>query len=123
MRELHAEGKLNATQAHLLNPTRPQEELYDLDADPYEIRNLAEDPVMHDKLVELRAVLDTWIYESNDQGRFAESEEIPQYWEQKMIEYYDERSGKDASGESGKEGQVVKSWELRKSKVLSYETD
>ncbi len=41
MRDLAADGKLDEAQARLLAPTRPAEELYDLDADPWEIQNLA----------------------------------------------------------------------------------
>ena len=37
MRELHARGELNETQAVLLAPSRPEEELYDTIVDPYEI--------------------------------------------------------------------------------------
>ena len=94
MRELHQEGKLTPAQAYLLNPTRPKEELYDLEADPYEIRNLASDPVMRDKLVELRAVLDTWLIETNDQGRFPEPQEVHDYWESKMLENYQKKLAK-----------------------------
>ena len=37
----------------------------------------------------LRAALDTWIVESNDQGRFPESPEIIQHWEEQMKKNYD----------------------------------
>jgi hypothetical protein len=42
-------------------------------------------------MMELRAALDTWIMETNDQGRHRESPEILQYWESRMKENYDER--------------------------------
>src|SRR5207249_6135252 len=41
LKELHAQGKLTPAQAFLTAPTMPAEELYDLEADPHEIRNLA----------------------------------------------------------------------------------
>jgi arylsulfatase A-like enzyme len=91
MRELHAEGKLTPVQARLLAPTRPEEELYDLEEDPYEINNLAEDPAYRDRLREMRLVLDAWILESNDQGRIPEPPEIPAFWERRMSENYDAR--------------------------------
>ncbi|MEM7369057.1 MAG: sulfatase [Bacteroidota bacterium] len=91
MRELQAEGKLTPDQERLLAPTRPTEELYDLRSDPYELNNLAKDPVYRDVLERLRGVLDAWMIEINDQGRIPESPEIPIFWENKMKEIYDTR--------------------------------
>ena len=74
LRQLYAEGKLNAVQSLIMAETRPDEELYHLSEDRWEIRNLAEDPKHLDKLREMRAILGNWIIESDDQGRFPESE-------------------------------------------------
>ena len=52
------------------------EELYDLDTDPHEIRNLAAAPQHRLLLDRLRGVLEKWIEESNDQGKQAEPPEI-----------------------------------------------
>jgi arylsulfatase A-like enzyme len=71
---LHAEGKLNDVQAFLCAPRQPEEQLFDLEADPHEIRNLASssDPVHAAALRRLRAALEDWIVRTDDQGRFPE---------------------------------------------------
>ncbi len=55
---LHAEGQLTPAQSALCAPTMPAEELYDLDADPHEIINLAAVPEQRATLERLRAVLE-----------------------------------------------------------------
>ena len=69
LKQLHAEGKLTPVQAKLCEPNMPSEELYDLDADPHEINNLAASPAHAADLKRLRDVLERWIADTNDQGR------------------------------------------------------
>ena len=47
---------------------RPAEELFDLDADPFEQRNLATDPAHTATLAAMRAKLDGWMAERGDRG-------------------------------------------------------
>lgn len=47
---------------------RPAEELFDLSADPWEQKNLAAEPGQADRLKEMRAALDGWMKEQQDQG-------------------------------------------------------
>ncbi len=54
----------------------PEEELYDLESDPYEIENLAGSPRHQEVLARLRSVLEQWIADSNDQGRELEPPEL-----------------------------------------------
>lgn len=69
LRELHARGKLDPLQETLLfRPTRPEEELYDIVADPFETRNLSEDPAFRSILESLRSRLDRWMRETHDAG-------------------------------------------------------
>ena len=91
LRELHAADKLTPAQAYLLAPMRPVEELYDLEADPYEIHNLAADPAHWERLAHMRALVEAWIVETNDQGRIPEPPEIPAYWETRSVENYGAR--------------------------------
>jgi len=76
MEILYAQGKLTPEQARFMAPIRPEEELYDLQNDPYEICNLAEDPKYEMKLKELRSRLGNWIKETHDQGETPENPEV-----------------------------------------------
>lgn len=57
---------LAARVAHLFN--RPAEELYDLQTDPYETKNLAADPALAQIKAALQQQLDTWMTQQKDQG-------------------------------------------------------
>jgi arylsulfatase A-like enzyme len=72
LKELHAQGKLTPAQEFLCQPRMPDEELYDMQADPWEIHNLAAAPEQQDTLKRLRAVLEQWIKDTNDQGQYPE---------------------------------------------------
>ncbi|MFN0119661.1 MAG: sulfatase [Blastocatellia bacterium] len=65
---------LNETQLLYFRPEKPTEELYDLQADPYEIKNLAADPQHQNTLKRMRAALDQWQKETKDLGLVPESE-------------------------------------------------
>jgi arylsulfatase A-like enzyme len=66
---LNKEGKLTPVQAVLAAPTMDEEELFDLENDPHEIRNLAQSPEHTVTLKRLRGVLEKWIEDTNDQGK------------------------------------------------------
>lgn len=90
MRKLHREGALTPAQARLMAETRPNEELYDLSVDPYEIDNLAESPEHQEILRQLSNRLDAWL-EYADKGEYPEDAAVVDYYDQKMKELYDER--------------------------------
>ena len=75
MRRLHAEGKLEAAQAAIMAETRSKEELYDLEADPHELKNLVADPARADVLAEMRTALTEWRQRTGDPGK-PESEAV-----------------------------------------------
>ncbi len=83
MRKLHFQEKLKPAQEKLLAPDRPEEELYHIPSDPYEIHNLADsDKAEHRAaLRRLRSVLDAWMVETNDQGRFPEDPKVLKHWQ------------------------------------------
>jgi len=72
IQNLAKEGKLNEIQARWVKPTRPEYELYDHQADPHEVKNLAGDPSYKKAFERLKKRLDEWIAETNDQGRIPE---------------------------------------------------
>ncbi len=90
MRKLQAEGKLSGPPAALMSPRLPDEELYDTEADPYEIANLAgsDRPDAREALARLRAALDTWIVETGDQGERPEPPEVVAPFEKEMHDWF-----------------------------------
>ncbi len=59
-------GKLAAGQEHIFQSPRPRWELYDVQKDPNEFNNLADDPKYKDVRDELVAALETWREETGD---------------------------------------------------------
>jgi len=88
MEMLYSEGKLTAEQAKFMASTRPKEELYDLQDDPHELHNLANEPDYQGILKELCSKLDTWIEETGDQGEIPEDEEVVTYWDKNFEEHF-----------------------------------
>lgn len=75
MKELHAQGKLNAAQSLFMAPRKPEVEFYDLRNDPHEVHNLAGSP-RHRKLVQQYAArLDRWMVKTKDRGGEPETPE------------------------------------------------
>ncbi len=79
LNQLHTQGKLNQAQSRWLDAPKPEEELYDLAKDPYELHNIAANPEMKDTLVFYRKLLENWIKETNDLGRISERELIARW--------------------------------------------
>jgi arylsulfatase A-like enzyme len=69
MNVLNLQGKLTPAQAAFLAATKPEVELFDLNADPHEINNLADDPNYGEVKSTLLAELTKWREDViNDQG-------------------------------------------------------
>ena len=74
MRRLNAVGKLGTVALRqYFEPTKPDEELYDLDSDPFEVKNLAADPAHAAALKRLREELENWQDKIGDQGLVPEA--------------------------------------------------
>ena len=65
---LNLKGELPPEQAAFMSPVKPEFELYDMQADPFELNNLAEDTEYDEVREELLAGLNKWREEINDQG-------------------------------------------------------
>ena len=89
MRRLHAQGKLTGPAADLMEPF-PREMLYDTQADPHEIRNLAvsSDATHQAALKRLRAALDTWTISTNDRGHIPEPPEVVSPFTKEMHDWF-----------------------------------
>ena len=89
MRELMTQGRLTGPALELMQPM-PYELLYDTEADPHEINNLAAstNPEHQAALLRLRAALDVWEEETNDLGRIPEPEDIVAPFEKEMHDWF-----------------------------------
>ena len=103
LRAAEAAGQLNDVQRLLFAKTRPPEELYDLAADPWEVNNLAADPAHAKTLLDLRAKLDQWSEQTNDQGRTPETESR---YDSDMVAY----QGKKPKPQVAKNIELMKKW-------------
>jgi N-sulfoglucosamine sulfohydrolase len=60
MNVLNMKGKLTPEQAAFMAPNKPEVELFDLRTDPYQVRNVADDPTYAQVKAELLAELENW---------------------------------------------------------------
>ncbi len=77
LKTMYENGELNEIQSRFASDERPAEELYDLQADPHETKNLVHS-YKREHAIELakhRDILYKWIIETDDKGRFPETNE------------------------------------------------
>jgi len=79
MWRLHMAGGLDEQQS-LMFQSRPTEELYDTEADPYEINNLVSHSGYEAELIRLRTALDAWLLAVGDKGEMPETEMVRQWY-------------------------------------------
>ena len=100
MEKLFEKGELPPYQAAFFKE-KPKEELYDIVNDPYEMNNLADNPMYKETLNEMQAALDKWIIDTNDEGRLQEDpkdvEEMGRLWEE-FVKKRNERNRKEKQG-------------------------
>ncbi len=100
-RRLAAEDKLVGPQKLFFQETKPVEELYDIQADPHEVNNLADDPNYKDDLERMRLVLTNWMEEIKDLGHIPEEELIEMY-EPGGIQYVTDKPAISPDGSTSK---------------------
>lgn len=91
LREMKQDGSLTGAPAKLMADSRPREELYDSEADPDEVHNLANDPKYAEILAEYRKQLETLLNQYGDQARFPEDPDVIEHWENQMSKSYSKR--------------------------------
>ncbi len=89
LRAYYKAGKMNDAQAFMWSEKRVPEELYDLENDPYEINNLANNPKYSKELKKHRLLLEKWIKETDDKGQYPETsvalKGVLQQWSAKAV--------------------------------------
>lgn len=65
---LRQTGAQRPEQWQMAATTRPPEEFYDSQSDPWEVRNLIDEPAHAQRIARLRAALDAWIADTGDLG-------------------------------------------------------
>lgn len=73
-------NKLNNHQMYWFRETKEPEELYDIENDPHELNNLADDIKYSDVLEKLRTVHEKWMEDVNDKGLLSEKELVWSMW-------------------------------------------
>jgi arylsulfatase A-like enzyme len=77
---LQAAGQLTGSAALWMRTSRPAEELYDTQADPHQINNLAGEAAQKPILERMRAAVADWQVRTMDQGLVNEPEMIQRMW-------------------------------------------
>ncbi|MDE2828068.1 MAG: hypothetical protein OXL40_12325, partial [Bacteroidota bacterium] len=67
-------------QAQWFRQSKPEEELFDTENDPYELRNLADDPIYSERLALMRTELENWMADTGDPGAMDEMEFVATLW-------------------------------------------
>ena len=80
--EMKESGKLNDTQMRWFS-TKPAEELYDTEKDPYQLNNVAANPSYKNKFQELKLEYEKWINDVGDRNALPERELVKQMWNYK----------------------------------------
>lgn len=88
LKQLHQSGKLTDYQAKHWFGERAVEELYDIEADPHQINNLANDPEYQEVMAKHRELLETWrteIGDNEEEEETAQLKSVYELWKKKPV--------------------------------------
>ena len=89
LRKAHQAGSLPPLVDKIFFGPRPGEELYNLQQDPHETRNLAGDPAFQKVLQDHREILANWQKRTDDKGQYPESDaglrEVLNQWKDRCV--------------------------------------
>lgn len=88
MQVMYAEGTLTTDQNRFMAPVKPEEELYDLENDPFELNNLVNDPEYNQILILQRERLNTWVEETGDNGAIPEDPEVAAKYHKQYYKHF-----------------------------------
>ena len=77
---LNDSGALTGPTARYFETSKPSEELYNVNDDPYNLKNLANDPRYTDKLMEMSGALEDWLVQVGDKGIEPEKDLLNKMW-------------------------------------------
>ena len=109
MQIMKNEGSLNPVQEIFMSDNRPEEELYDLNKDPWEIDNLVNDNANYKTLIELREVMDSFLLKY-DLGIYPEPDEEIEYAQDLMKERFKAQMGKKGLSEKSTDKEILEYW-------------
>jgi len=112
MEVLYKLGELTPEQAIFMKPNRPKEELYNLENDPFEMKNLTTDPDFSSELARLQFTLDKWVAE-NDKGIYPEDPAEIDYWRKDANKAYQQRMKNYKLSVEISDEDFLKWWELK----------
>ena len=104
-------GALSSVQQQFVQPTRPAEELYDIDADPYEVNNLAGDERYESVQKSLSLQLDGRMQATGDMGETPESADVTTYWDEHMAASFKQAMEKRGLSPDISDAEYVAWWE------------
>ncbi len=84
--KLKAKGQLTEAQMQWFRTHKPKEELFDCEADPYELNNLAALPEYKATLERLSAEMDRWLQAIDDDPNLTEKDLVSRLWAESTVQ-------------------------------------
>ena len=102
---------MSSVQQQFVQPTRLAEELYDIEADPYEVNNLAGDERYESVQKSLSLQLDGRMQATGDMGETPESADVTTYWDEHMAASFRQAMEKRGLSPDISDAEYVAWWE------------